>query len=172
MRTIFFAQSDDAVRLAASLGCGLLIGGMSAATVEAQIGAFRADPDAILVATAAFDHGWRADVEAHAFFLMGFPGAILSAINRVTEPAVLPPTVAQLKAHACGDMTLSPASLLTLIQGGEAQAAEPDEQLVLEYLPKRSAHAALQQEDEYYCTKCGKRWGKGEEPPPCNEGDR
>lgn len=34
MRTLFFAQSDDAVRLAASLSCGLLIGGGITMTMD------------------------------------------------------------------------------------------------------------------------------------------
>jgi hypothetical protein len=29
-------------------------------------------------------------------------------------------------------------------------------------------HTRYREGDEFYCTKCGKRWGANEIPPPCS----
>lgn len=195
MRTLFFAQSDDAVRLAASLGCGLLIGGMTDTLVRAQIQEFEDDPNALLVATMAFCENWRVSAEAHVFFLIGYPGPILRSIERVKEPTILPPTVQQLKQHAAGEITVDPRSLRTLYR--DSGAVEPDQQDVLgdgsdyditplglpapddtpdsdddtdlePYAPDDgSCPAPLRQSDEYYCVKCHIRWSSQEDKPPC-----
>lgn len=32
-----------------------------------------------------------------------------------------------------------------------------------------SEHTTIREQDEYYCTKCGKRWDVNEEAPECEE---
>lgn len=89
MRTLIFAQADDAVRLAISLRAGILIGGMDVKKANKMVKRFARSKHGVIVATMAYCTGWSVDVEAHVFFLDCFPGTsrdMWNGIHRVKQP--------------------------------------------------------------------------------------
>lgn len=89
MRTLIFAQADDAVRLAISLRAGILIGGMDVNIANKMVKRFKRSKHGVIVATLAYVRGWSVDVEACVFFLDGFPATrqdMWDGIHRVKQP--------------------------------------------------------------------------------------
>lgn len=99
MRVLIFCQSDDALRMIRAMpGCATLLGGMPEELVEQQIRKFTETEDCVMVATAAFDHGWRAKVEAEIFFMDLYFGSRVQAYGRVEPPGTPAPSVDDMKA--------------------------------------------------------------------------
>jgi superfamily II DNA/RNA helicase len=97
VRIIFWARGQVAIplitvmRLSGIDPCAL-IGGMTPEDTSAMLKRFEADPNAIMVATAAFDHGWNLDVEAAQFELADSFCSMYSAAKRTKEPSFDAPT--------------------------------------------------------------------------------
>lgn len=99
MRLLVFARADVAVPLymvfksGAAKNVCLLMGGMTFDTEQREIHKFESDPDSIMVATAAYSHGWRSDAEAMVLFSENsFINSHEQAANRVRPPSVPVPT--------------------------------------------------------------------------------
>lgn len=161
MRVLFFARAQEAVPLGVALGANMLVGGMTPEVVEQQIEAFKANPDGIMVATAAFQHGWRANVEAAVFFLEGsFIGNRDHAAKRVNLPHWNVPTVETLMDWLDA-------------RDGPVELPEPSPKDLVENMTHALGYNAApckvrSEQDEYVCSKCGLRWAVDDvEPPIC-----
>ena len=164
MRLLIYARAQEAVPLYAVIklgiapNVGLLMGGMLPYQIERQIERFEADPNGILIATAAYAHNWHTDAEAMVIFCEdSFVGDKWSAAMRVQEPSFEPPT---------------PDQLLELINRSSDRPPEADDEEAepLKELPAPCEIRARQESDEYVCTRCPLRWDIHEPRPPCLKG--
>lgn len=189
MRVIIWARTQVAVPLAVALNCPALIGGMDKADTDMMIERFKADPNAIMIATAAFQTGWRAGVEAVSIFTADSFVNEHQAFNRVTEPRMDCPSVEGFmswysernmkRAKPANEIVLdNPIAPKTYRYVG---APRDREQLRKEINERHHATLASLEDtradcppyrregDEYYCRKCGLRWSVDEDWPLCGK---
>lgn len=176
MRLLIYARAQEAVPLYMTLKLDrsdpvcLLMGGMSQELVEREIRKFEDSPAAIMIATAAHSHSWRADVEAMVMFSENsFVMSQAQAANRVNEPRIPVPTPDMLLEAMNREVLQDAATLIDHRAADEYDTVvEPELHLPAPVDIDDCTPCNVRREgDEYVCAKCKLRWDVHEDQPPC-----